>query len=139
MFKSVEFADLLMHRKEPDVEVAQEVDLFIRNLNSEAEAGSVVVVEGKRDLSALRVLGFRGKAIMLCHQSSINNLIDDVGSYNKTILLLDLDKEGRSLTARAAYRLQGKTSLDLTYRRELRLIGKGRIRQIEELRKFGRA
>ena len=130
---------LLMHGRVPPEEIRQEVDLFIRNLNSEAEAGSIVVVEGKRDRLALRSLGFSGKVIMLCHSGSIIDLVDQVNSYNKTILLLDSDREGKSLTAKAAHILQGKAIVDLSYRRNLRLIGKGMIRHVEELSKFSRA
>ena len=117
-------------------EVVQELDQLVRNLNSEADSRSVVIVEGKRDLAALRSLGFRGEAVMLCHNGSISGLAENVSRYRKTILLLDLDKEGRSLTAKAASLLQGRTTIDLSYRRKLGLIGKGRIRHVEELSRF---
>ena len=117
-------------------ELIQKVALFIRNLNHEAEKGSLIVVEGKRDKAALRSLGFLGKMVMLCHNGSINSLAESASSYKKTILLLDLDNEGRVLTKKAAKMLQGKTVIDLAYRKELGALTKGRIRHVEELIRF---
>ncbi len=121
--------------KEED-ELIQKVALFIRNLNHEAEKGSLVVVEGKRDRTALRSLGFLGKMVMLCHNGSVNSLVESASSYKKTVLLLDLDNEGRALTKKAAKMLQGKTVIDLAYRKELGALTKGRIRHVEELIRF---
>ena len=121
--------------KEED-DLLQKVALFITNLNHEAEKGSLIVVEGKRDKTALRSLGFLGKTMMLCHNESINSLAETANSYRKTILLLDLDNEGRALTKKAAKMLQGKTAIDLNYRKELGALAKGRIRHIEELIRF---
>ncbi|MBI2125945.1 MAG: toprim domain-containing protein [Thaumarchaeota archaeon] len=124
----------MLGRKED--ELIQKVALFIRNLNHEAEKGSLIVVEGKRDKAALRSLGFLGKMVMLCHNGSINSLAESASSYKKTILLLDLDNEGRVLTKKAAKMLQGKTVIDLAYRKELGALTKGRIRHVEELIRF---
>ena len=38
---------------------------FIESLNYESSLGSVVVVEGKRDLGAFRFLGYTGNALVL--------------------------------------------------------------------------
>jgi len=116
--------------------IIQEVALLIRNLNSDAENDSLVVVEGKRDRRALQSLGFRGKITMLCHSGGVKDLVENAGLYRKTILLLDLDKEGKALTGRTAKLLQGRATLDLSYRKELGAIAKGRIRHVEELIRF---
>ena len=122
--------------KELQDNVIQEVALFVRNLNLDAENDSLVVVEGKRDRRALQSLGFRGKITMLCHSGGIKNLVENAGLYRKTILLLDLDKDGKALTGKTAKLLQGRTAVDLTYRKELGAITKGRIRHVEELIRF---
>jgi 5S rRNA maturation endonuclease (ribonuclease M5) len=124
----------LLGREEDDL--IQKVALFIRNLNHESERGSLIVVEGKRDKAALRSLGFLGKIVTLCHNGSINSLAETANSYKKTVLLLDLDNEGRALTKKAAKMLQGKTIIDLAYRKEVGALTKGRIRHIEELIRF---
>ena len=122
--------------KELSEDIIQEIFLFIKNLNFDAENKSLVVVEGKRDKVALQSLGFRGKILMLCHRGGMKNLVENTELYRKMVLLLDLDREGRALTGRAAKLLLGRTRVDLSYRRELGAITKGRIRHIEELGKF---
>ena len=122
--------------KELQDKVILEVALFVRHLNSDAENDSLVVVEGKRDRRALQSLGFRGKIAMLCHSGGMTDLVENAGLYRKTILLLDLDKEGKALTGKTAKLLQGRTAVDLTYRKELGAITKGRIRHVEELIRF---
>ncbi len=122
--------------KELSDDIIQEVFLFIRNLNFDAENDSLVVVEGKRDKEALQFLGFTGKIIMLCHSRGMNNLVENAELYRKMILLLDLDREGKALTGRVAKLLRGRATVDLSYRKELGAVAKGRIRHIEELSKF---
>jgi 5S rRNA maturation endonuclease (ribonuclease M5) len=122
--------------KELSDDVIQDVALFIRNLNSDAENNSLIVVEGKRDKEALESLGFRGKILMLCHSGGMKNLIENADLHRKMVLLLDLDKEGKALTGRTAKLLQGRAIVDLSYRKELGAIAKGRIRHVEELSKF---
>ena len=122
--------------KELSDDIMQEVFLFIRNLNFDAENDSLVVVEGKRDKEALRSLGFTGKILMLCHRGGMKNLIENAEFYRKMILLLDLDREGKALTGKAAKLLWGRTTIDLSYRKKLGAIAEGRIRHIEELSKF---
>ena len=114
----------------------QEVFLFIRNLNFDAENDSLVVVEGKRDKEALQSLGFTGKIMMLCHRGGMKNLVENAELHRKMILLLDLDREGKALTGRAAKLLLGRATVDLSYRKKLGAIAKGRIRHVEELGKF---
>lgn len=117
-------------------DVIQEVALFVRNLNSDAKDDSLVVVEGKRDRNALQSLGFKGKILMLCQSGGLNYLVENATMYKKAILLLDLDREGRALTHKTAKLLQNRAAIDLSYRKELGAIAKGRIRHIEELSKF---
>lgn len=122
--------------KELSDEVIQDVVLFIRNLNSDAENNSLIVVEGKRDKKALELLGFRGEILMLCHSGGIKKLVENADLHRKMVLLFDLDKEGKALTGRTATLLQGRAMVDLSYRKKLGAIAKGRIRHIEELRRF---
>jgi len=122
--------------KEVQDEIIQEVVTFVKNLNSDAENDSLVVVEGKRDREALQSLGFKGKITMLCHRGGVKSLVENAGLFRKTILLLDLDREGRALTGRTARLLQRRATVDLSYRKELGAIAKGRIRHVEELIRF---
>jgi len=104
---------------------------FIALLNSKKD--SVVVVEGKRDSTALKKLGFSGK---ICEFHSFKGLIkfaDSMDSYKRIILLLDLDRKGRYLTSRIISQLEHRIRIDLSFKRKLSMITKGKIRHIEEL------
>jgi len=117
-------------------EMAEALTLYVRKLNDESREGALIVVEGKRDLEALRSIGFHGEAVMLCH-NNLKRLVEEAEAHRKIILLFDLDKEGRSLTKKAALLLQERrVGVDLYFRRELLHATKGRIRYIEELIRF---
>jgi|TARA_B100001971_G_scaffold47450_1_gene42435 5S rRNA maturation endonuclease (ribonuclease M5) len=117
--------------------ISEALVLYIKKLNDESKNGSLVVVEGKRDVRALRSMGFIGKILMLCHNNNFDRFISEAGKYHKIILLLDLDRKGRSLTKKAAILLEGKKHvIDLYFRRNLSSITCGRVKQIEELSKY---
>jgi len=104
---------------------------FIALLNSKKD--SVVVVEGKRDSAALKKLGFSGK---ICEFHSFKGLVkfaDSMDSYRRIILLLDLDPKGRYLTSRIISQLEHRIRIDLSFKRKLSMITKGKIRHIEDL------
>ena len=104
---------------------------FIKSLNSEHH--SIIVVEGKRDDQALQKLGYTGK---ICQFHSFKGLIkfaDSMPKYKNLILLLDSDRKGRYLTKRIISQLQHRMTVDLSYRKQLTIITKGRIRNVEDL------
>jgi 5S rRNA maturation endonuclease (ribonuclease M5) len=105
---------------------------FISKLNS--EVNPLVVVEGPRDAQALRTSGFKGEIFMLCHNQNLRKLEDYVSGYNKIIVLVDNDNEGKKLAEKTSRALEGKAKIDLFYRRRLLAASKGRIRHIEELK-----
>lgn len=111
-----------------DVSQVQE---FIHSLNS--THNSIVVVEGKRDEDALKELGFSGK---ICQFHSFKGLVkfaDSMPKYKNLILLLDSDRKGRYLTKRIISQLQHRMTVDLSYRKELTVITKGRVKNVEDL------
>jgi 5S rRNA maturation endonuclease (ribonuclease M5) len=118
-------------------EIAESLVLYVKRLNDESRNGALVVVEGRRDIEALRAIGFEGKVIMLCHNGSLRKLVQEAENHRKTILLLDLDRKGRSLTKKAAIILEGnKCVIDLYFRRELVSATRGRVNHVEELSRF---
>jgi len=120
-----------------DYAVIDSLGLFIKRLNDEARNGALVVVEGRRDAEALRSVGFQGELFLLCHNEGFLNLVKEAEGHKKVILLPDLDSKGRWLTKRAALLLQEKKKIiDLFFRRELLSATKGRVRHIEELKRF---
>ena len=104
---------------------------FIKHLNSKNE--SVVVVEGKRDSIALRKLGFSGKILEFHSFKGIVKFSDSVAKYKNIILLLDGDRKGKYLTKRIIDLLEHRTKIDLTFKKKLVSITKGKIRFIEQL------
>ncbi len=108
-----------------------ELKNFIFQLNSMKD--SVVVVEGKRDSIALKKLGYSGKVLEFYRFGGMVNFTDSVAKYENLILLFDRDKKGRRLTGKTIKLLQRRTKLDLSFKRKLREITKGKIMFIEQL------
>ena len=108
-----------------------EMKKFMKHLNSKKE--SVVIVEGKRDSNALRKLGFSGKILEFHSFKGIVKFSDSVAKYKNIILLLDGDRKGRYLTRRIIDLLEHRTKIDLSFKKKLVSITKGKIRFIEQL------
>jgi 5S rRNA maturation endonuclease (ribonuclease M5) len=104
---------------------------FVFELNS--IKNSVVVVEGKRDSSALKKLGYSGKILEFHRFGGMINFIDSVAKYERLIILFDRDKKGRILTEKTIQLLQRRTKVDLSFKRKLRIITQGKIMFIEQL------
>ena len=108
-----------------------EIKKFVFQLN--LMKGSVVVVEGKRDASALKKLGFSGQIIEFHKFGGIVNFADSVARYEKLIILFDRDRKGRYLTGKTIQLLQRRTKIDLSFKRKLTVITRGKIRFVEQL------
>jgi 5S rRNA maturation endonuclease (ribonuclease M5) len=90
-------------------------------------------VEGKCDSIALRKLGFSGKILEFHSFKGIVIFSDSVAKYKNIILLLDGDRKGRYLTKRIIKLLEHRTKIDLSFKKKLISITKGKIRFIEQL------
>jgi 5S rRNA maturation endonuclease (ribonuclease M5) len=104
---------------------------FVKSLNF--THNSIIVVEGKKDEEALKKLGYSGK---ICQFHSFKGLIkfaDSIPKYKNLILLLDSDRKGRYLTKRIIAQLQHRMTIDLSYRKELTIVTKGRVKNVEDL------
>ncbi len=108
-----------------------EVRKFVNELNS-IENG-VVIVEGRKDSAALRKLGFTGKILEFYKFAGMVDFADSVAKYERIIILFDRDRKGRSLTGKAIQLLQRRTKIDLSFKRKLRQITKGKIKFVEQL------
>ena len=112
-------------------EEIQDLRDFVELLNSKKK--SVVVVEGKRDSFALKKIGFTGKVLEYHKFGGLINFVDSVAKHENLIILFDGDRKGRQLTGRVIQLLQRRTSVDLTFKRKLTRITKGKIRFVEQL------
>jgi 5S rRNA maturation endonuclease (ribonuclease M5) len=108
-----------------------ELKNFIFELNSMKD--SVVVVEGKRDSIALKKLGYSGKILEFHRFGGMVNFADSVSKHKRLIILFDRDKKGRTLTGKTIQLLQRRTKIDLSFKKRLREITKGKIMFIEQL------
>lgn len=108
-----------------------DVKNFIISLNS--KANSAVIVEGKRDAEALKVLGFSGKVLEFHKFGGVTKFADLASRYKHLIVLFDSDRKGRYLTCKIIEQLERRTKVDLSFKKELVTITKGKIRHIEQL------
>ncbi len=112
-------------------EEIQDLKKFIILLNS--KIGSAVIVEGKRDSSALKKIGYSGTILEFHRFRGLRKFVDSVSEYKSLILLLDGDRKGRYLTAKIVQQLERRNRIDLSFKKKLVAITKGKIRFIEEL------
>ena len=104
---------------------------FVMQLNSMKE--SVIVVEGKRDVTALRRVGYLGKVLEFYKFGGMTNFADSVAKFERVIILFDRDRKGRELTRKTIRLLQRRTIVDLSFKRKLRHVSKGKITFTEQL------
>ena len=108
-----------------------ELKKFIIQLNESKD--SVVIVEGKKDSTALKKIGFTGKVLEFHRFDGMIDFTDSVSKYKRLIILFDRDKKGRTLTGKTIQLLQRRTKIDLSFKKKLREITKGKIKFIEQL------
>ena len=115
----------------------KEIQRVLETLKARLDDGTLVIVEGRKDIESLRQIGAGGKILPV--KSSGKSLLDALREIEKqrvreAILLMDFDRRGRELTARLARQLEAmKIKPNLTFwRRLLSLIGRD-VKDIESL------
>jgi 5S rRNA maturation endonuclease (ribonuclease M5) len=100
-----------------------------------AESGTVLVVEGHRDRTALRRLGVEGPIVTVHRGRPLAGTAHDlVGRARRVIVLTDWDSEGGNLARRLREFLEAdRPSLDLEFRRRLAIVVRGEIVHVEGL------
>jgi 5S rRNA maturation endonuclease (ribonuclease M5) len=111
---------------------------FIYMLNRESENGSVIVVEGKRDVKALVIAGFNGNVSVFNQFRGITDFVDSHSlDKRKIILLFDMDRTGKHLTRKLLNQLQYRGGhVSLLYKKKLAGIDYGKIRHVEDLASY---
>ena len=109
-----------------------------KELNDLSAEGGAVLVEGKRDVTAVRGLGYSGPiftvSILTSSVAARERLRRDV---SKMVILTDLDSEGRRLAARyMKFLSQEGVSSSLAQRRRLSKASRGVFLHIENLGRF---
>ena len=107
---------------------------FVRDLNNSSEDGWSVLVEGPRDQSALRKLGYSGGLVT---GSSLARKGRRLGSPKKVIILTDLDREGTFLASKSVKRLRHDgAKVSLAERSRLKAASRGVFLHVENLARF---
>jgi 5S rRNA maturation endonuclease (ribonuclease M5) len=102
---------------------------IIDDLNKEEE--TILIVEGKRDIKALRSFGFKGKIL---EYRQLLEFLHKEGSIKKFILLVDFDKEGKKICKKLYNLLSVKGyKVDLYYWRKISEFKKFGINEIEDI------
>jgi len=109
---------------------------FIRDLNDLSEDGSLVLVEGKRDVNALRKIGYTGGILSISSVSSRESQ-RALARARSIVILTDLDSEGRRLAARYTKLLRAKgLDTSLTERKRFSAASRGTFLHVENLKRF---
>lgn len=116
-------------------------DLALRALEASIEennAGSVILIEGKRDETALRILGFEGPIEKLNRGWSVEKVVAYLNSnYESCIILMDWDRTGGRLQKKI---MESMTGMEIKISDELRQVlskaMKPDTRCVEELPSF---
>ncbi len=99
-----------------------------------SQAGSIIVVEGKRDVIALKKLGIPGRIETATHQSLLvfaENLAQDT---TQIIILTDWDRRGDILAGKITTYLQNVgITPDLAIRKRIRSLVKKEVKDVESL------
>jgi 5S rRNA maturation endonuclease (ribonuclease M5) len=117
-------------------ETLSEFLVLWERLRAESEApGTVVVVEGDRDRTALRRLRIRGRILKVHRGRTLAGTAHDlVGASRRVVVLTDWDAEGGHLARRLKEFLEAeRLELDLEYRRRLARIVRGELVHVEGL------
>ena len=97
-------------------------------LTEESAKGTPIIVEGKNDIEALRVLGVEGK--IMSAKTGGKSILDVISEVEKcrakeVIMLLDFDRRGKEWTKRLKQSMEkAETKINLTFwNRLLELVG----------------
>ncbi len=108
---------------------------FVRDLNHLSDDGWGLLVEGPRDVRALRKLGFDGALVTV--SSLGRNGTAAFGSVRGVVIMTDLDREGGVLAARYTKELSHEgLRTSLRERRRLKRASRGVFLHVENLARF---
>ena len=121
--------------------ILNRIEVFNKIWKSIEDINSPVIVEGKRDTKALRILGFRGIIIELNdgHSllSTVENIAQKFGRRSKFVVLTDWDRTGEILAKQLKeYGESCDLIPNLRIRQKLSVLSSKEITCIEELPTF---
>ena len=119
-----------------NIERAERLRAVIEYLN-EINENVPIIVEGKRDASALKKLGVSGEIIKLHNGKNLYDFCDDISrKFPQVILLLDWDQTGDDLYKTITNYLKGQFEEFSSFRELLRILCQKDINDIEGIPKL---
>ncbi|MDF1557087.1 MAG: hypothetical protein P1P80_02730 [ANME-2 cluster archaeon] len=120
--------------EQEDMERLEKLEELIQDLRQWSDEGAAIIVEGMRDIRALRELGITGP-IMLGTQKALLELCEEVArEYSNVIVLTDWDNKGEKLARLMEGFLNNAGAVVNTDIRErIKALVKKRIKDIESL------
>ena len=121
--------------------IEQRAETLIKLVEKLAEESkeTAIIVEGRKDVVALRELGVTGKIICL-HNSgkALTNLVEEISdTQNSVIILTDFDRYGRELAGRLRGSLEGnRVKANLVFWRRIKSLVRHEIKDIESLSRY---
>ena len=117
-----------------DLEALEEL---IASLLEASGQGAAVIVEGRRDLLALRSLGLCGPVIMASRLSALDLAEDAARNYSQVILLTDWDDKGDEMCQTIGHHLRSVgIRPDGLIRSRLKSLVKKEIKDVESLGRY---
>jgi 2,5-diamino-6-(ribosylamino)-4(3H)-pyrimidinone 5'-phosphate reductase len=127
---------LSTHLKEKEEKILQ----ILEQLAEETAKGTPIIVEGKKDIEALKALNVEGKIISA--KTGGKSLLDTISELEKThsqkvILLLDFDRRGKELTRNLQKHLERiGIEVNLKFWRELFGLAGKELKDVEGLASY---
>ena len=112
----------------------EKIEELIDELLQQSKAGTIIIVEGKRDIVALRKLGIRGH-VEAAAQKKLLEFSERIANDGKDIIILtDWDRRGDILSLKLTTYLRDLgNDPDLLIRERLRSLVKKEIKDVESL------
>lgn len=115
----------------------EKISCLIEDLRNETSMGALLIVEGERDIKALKAIGIESNILAVkSHGKSLQDIIDEIGSIDnrEIILLMDFDEHGKELIERLTRNLErSKVRLNIEFWRKLCSLLENDLKDIEGL------
>ncbi len=119
-----------------DFERAERLREIFEALN-EVNKKFPIIVEGKRDVIALKKLGLEGEIITLHGGKGLYDFCEEIAEkFTKVIILLDWDEKGESLYRKVSQHLNGHWEEFSPFRGILKVLCQKEIKDIEGIPKL---
>ena len=120
-----------------DMERLEDIEEIILELQMLADSGAIIVVEGRRDVESLRLLGIKGE-IRLASQQPLLEFTEKLSKSGKEIVVLtDWDKRGGIMARKITDDLQFYGIMPNTdIRSRIGILVRKRIKDIESLNNY---